>query len=240
MINIIKKVLKNISYITTLVLTLIGLYTFASQYYVEKYGVEDENLQILNVKFIPSISFFDKNNDFYGNSDILVTVKNFGNKKIQLTSDDVQIEGDYTLYSKCGGFGINRLHNDPKKSSVITINAGDEKSFTLSKDISFKKIIGYFDNDEFNQTLVSKINKEYLLHDTRIENKFLEYIKTQFPTASINIKLYTGYKKIIKTHILHLYDAGTSFTADGKIHYNSFLADIVANKQGKRKYGLQN
>jgi hypothetical protein len=240
MIENIKILLKNISYITAFIVTMLGLYTFFSQYYVEKYGVENENLQILNVKFVPSISFLDKDNGFYGNSDIRVTVKNVGNTKIQLTSDDVQIEGDDTLYSKCGGFGINRLQSDPKQSSVITINAGDEKSFTLSKDISFKKIIKYFDNDEFNQILVSKINKEYLLHDARIENKFLEYIKTQFPTASINIKLYTGYKKIIKTHTLHLYDAGTIFTTDGKIHYNSFLADIIANKQGKRIYGLQN
>jgi len=105
----------------------------------------------------------------------------------------------------------------------------------LSRNISFKKIIKYFDNDEFNQTLVSKISNEYLLHDTRIENQFLEYIRKQFPTASINIKLYTEYKKIIKTHTLHLYDAGTIFTANGKIHYNSFLANIIANKQDKRK-----
>ncbi len=239
MTETIKKLMKNVSYLITFILTIVGLYTFFSQEISERYGTEDDNLQILNVKFVPSILFFDKKSGFYGDSEVILTVKNFGNKTIRLTSDKIDIYGDQTLNTKCNGIGVNVLNEKPQESSVIAIKAGEEKEFTLSKHISFKKVIKYFDSKEFDSTLVSKFNNQYLLHEVRLEDKFKKFLQTKYYDASIHIRLYTQFKKIIKDHTVKLGDGGDYFNADGKIHYNSFLAEIAALKQGIKKLGVQ-
>jgi len=235
MIEKIKKSFKNISYITTFIVTLIGLYTFFMHEYAQRFGIENDNLQILNVDFKPSISFFDQKSGFYGDCVVVVTVKNFGNKTIRLTSGVIKIEGNQILDSQCSGIGIKTLNKNPKKSAVIKIDPGDEKKIQFSRHISFKSIIHYLSKNDLTKVPVVKISDEYFLQDIRME----EYMEKKFSNSLIHIKLYTNYKKIIKDHTVDFIDSGKTLNSDGKIHYNSFLADLVAIKQGLLKYGFQ-
>ena len=228
------QIMKYFSYTITLILTLIGLYTFFNQMYIDKFGKENENLQIVNVRLVPSHWFFKKEYAFYANSGVAVTVKNLGDTKIQLTSYSMEFNGDKTLHSNATAIGENILGNDPNKTSSIFINEGQEKTFYLSQSLSLDKAMSFFDKKVFLNAFISPIGENtFLLHDLEVSKDFNKLLFEKYKTTSIDIKLYTGNKKLIKEHEIVLSNGSDLFEKNGNFQHNSFLANALSIKQNK-------
>ncbi|WP_263832651.1 hypothetical protein [Sulfurospirillum oryzae] len=211
----------------------ISLYTFSDQKFTDIFGSTDDNIQITKMQLIPSSDFFKQKSDFYADTNIAITARNFGNKKIQITSYTLDIIGDKSLIGGNIALGKNILDEDAKKSNSIFIEAGEEVTFYLSKSLSLKKVMPFFETSSFQESIYSHYNKDfYLLHNVDITPKFNQYLLTTYHNATLNLRLFTGYNKLIKDHNVVIADGITMFENTGKFQHDVFLAKAYAIQKG--------
>ncbi|MFW3353302.1 MULTISPECIES: hypothetical protein [Arcobacteraceae] len=236
----IKKITAFIIALFTLLSGVIAVYLFSDQKYSEIFGSDDNNIQIINMKLIPSMHFLNKEFDFYGNTNIAITAKNFGNTKIHITSYTLNINSNKKLEAKSYAKGERILDTDPKESSSIFIEPGEEKTFYLSKSLSLKDVIPFFYTDKFKNSIYSNLNNgNYLLHNIEINDYFNYELKKIYQNSEIEIQLFTGYKKLIKEHKVKLSDGITIFDNNGKFQHDTFLAKVFAIQTNDYNYILQ-
>lgn len=237
----------NIKKITAFIIALvsflsgaIAVYLFSDQKYSEIFGSDDNNIQIINMKLVPSMHFLNKEFDFYGNANIAITARNFGNKKIHITSYTLNINSNKKLEATSKAMGEKILDIDPKKSSSIFIEPGEEKTFYLSKSLSLKDTIPFFYTDEFKNSIYSHFNDDdYLLHNIAINDLFNQTLQKIYQDSEIEIQLFTGYKKLIKEHKVKLSDGITIFDNNGKFQHDTFLAKVYAIQANDYNAALQ-
>lgn len=229
--------LKNLpTFLNTFIGFLAGafaVYMFLDVKYSENFGSDDNNIQIMHMKLVPNPFFLNKEFDFYGNANITITVRNFGNTKVQLTSYTLNIKGDKKLKAKSYAFGQNMLDTDPSKSKSIFIAPGEEKMFRLSSSLVLKNILPFFQTKDFKKSLYSHIGSDnYLLHNIDIYKKFNKELYKIYGKTELEIQLFTGYNKLIKEHVVKLADGITIFENNGKFQHDTFLAKVFAIQIG--------
>lgn len=239
--------IKNYAFLFGLLATvasIIVIYDFLEKKYINIYGSNTEDIQVLNLTLIPHRYFLDKEiistnlkvrNDFYATANISVTIKNYSDKKVFISS--YTIKKDKDLMSTATSGGKFTIDINPHKSTLQTINAGEKKTFFLSQGINLRKIMPFFNTKDFKDAIYFKHDDYYMISNINSIKAFNNYIDKVYNDSNIELFFYSNYKKLIKIYELKLSDGYAIANGDGKFDHGSFLAMIHAIKKDEYDYG---
>lgn len=211
----------------TVLATFIAIYPPLGESISHLVDREINELRIIEANLHPRTkSFFDPQiKDFIEVVEVRFTLKNFSNDEILITSMEGELIGSSLLKFATGTIG--GLVNEPEKSSAFLLAPGEEKEIVLSDGIKLKGITPFFESYEFQSEFFSQTDSFAMVHNLR----WIARLNDQFSSlygkdASVTIKLFSGYKDLVKSHHLKFSEGQDLFDKSGKLQHDKFLGAI--------------
>ena len=211
----------------TLLATVIAIYPPIGGFISNLVDREINELRIIEANLHPRTKYFFDSpvNDFAEVAEVRFTVKNFSDNDIRITSMEAELLGSPSLEFATGRIG--GLVNEPEKSSVILLTPGEEKEMVLSEGIKLKGIIPFLESNKFNTAFFSQIESFAVVHNLRWISRLNDHFSALYgEDASLTIKLFSGYKDLVKSHNIRFSDGKDLFDKSGKLQHDKFLGAI--------------
>ena len=236
--NINKAVKYTLVYIS-LIAGVIVIYQFVNDKTHDKFGGDSSNLRIISAELFPNDGFFKKpTRGNFGETVMLrLKLKNLGSKPIQLTSMKVAISNASNLEFKTGAMGKKYISQYPNKNEINTLSPGKELVIAYSRGIRLNGIAKFIKSTPFRSTYYSHTENtnHYMIHDERRINEFNKELSRLYgKNATLNIRIYTGYKKLTKKHAIDITQGTGIFSSDGRMQYHRTLAIMLGMLDGRK------
>ena len=214
----------------------LSVYTFYATYYENEYGAENDSIQIVNAYLLPRYGF-NKLKDFTDVSELRFAIKNFGNKTIHLTSASTKIINTSVIFHKSIGGGDNYLDEEPEKSDSIIIEPGEYKEVKIAIGFYLPGMLNYIKGENFKKAFYSNIGPRHMIHDYRLIDALNNKMTNLYgEDAGVEIRFFSNYKKLIRTHEIYFSQGTNMFGLPGKLRQEYFIGEVLSMLYGKKSY----
>lgn len=212
------------------------VYIFYATLYENRYGTEKDSVQVVNAFVLPRYGF-NKFKDGIDVVELRFIIRNFGNENAHLTSASTNIINTDIIIHKSIGGGDNYLDIEPEKSDSIIIEPGDAKEVKIALGFYLPGMLEYLKSEKFKKTFYSNVGSRHMIHDFRLIDDLNQKMTELYgKDAGVEVKFFSNYKKLIKTHKIYFSQGSNMFASPGKLQQEYFIGEVLSMLYGKKSY----
>jgi len=214
----------------------LSVYAFYATFYENQYGAENDLIQVVNAYLLPRYGV-NKLKDFTDVSELRFVIKNFGSETIHLTSASTKIINTSVIIHKSIAGGDNYLDEKPEKSGSIIIEPGESKEVNIALGFYLPGMLDYIKGEEFKKAFYSNIGTRHMTHDLRLIDALNRKMTNLYgKDAGVEIRFFSNYKKLIRTHEIYFSQGTNMFGHPGKLRQEYFIGEILSILYGGKSY----
>jgi hypothetical protein len=224
--------------VATLTASVIAIYPPIGEDLASLFDREISELKVIGAHLQPRTDHFFSPvfKDFNEVVEVRMRLKNFSNDDILITSMEAVLEGHSNL--RFATASARALGERPEENSPVLIGGGKEAELIFRSGLKLAGITPFFEKAEFKDEFFSETRDFYMLHDlTWIPRLNKQLANLYGEDASLEVRFFTGYKKLVKTHYISFSEGEDLFDRSGRLQHDKFMGAIryVQNKNACKK-----
>ncbi len=230
----------------TLIASLVAIYPPLGKDLAGLFDRDIRELKVIGAYLQPRTDHFFNPifKDFNEVVEVRLRLKNLSNNDILITSMEAVLEGDSPLKFATASTGA--LGEWPEQNSPVLLGRGKEVELTFRSGLKLAGITPFFEKSEFKGQFFSETGDFYMMHNLTWIPRLNEQLENLYgKDASLEVRFFTGYKKLIKTHHISFSDGQDLFDKSGRLQHDKFMGAIrqIQNKdacKNETQYCIKN
>lgn len=154
---------------------------------------------------------------------------NLSDFSILLTSAEVnQLSQTKKLDREGVNIGKNTFGYKVEDNKPIYLKPGETKNISISNGFLFKDFMYFLDGNKLLNLEIFKFSENrYSVHNMKIVEILNTYMQKKYPDLVFQIRIYSGYKKLVYKKNFTFSSGSNLFDNSGKVSWDYFLGDFI-------------